>query len=197
MEGLALQRSRDRRRCAKAVVPFAPSSVSRDLGESRTEMDALADLLQRGACAPSKRLRCSLRVLEVMHSRIFAFDRGNMLLHVDEAGVGTAASARSLLWPRVQEMGLEGLLASADRAFIHSSSNRWFCTSCSAAAPPHTVLLSLTQHDRLKQPWETPHAYRSHLRFPIFSHIKCVTAVCVSSHRNKYRTMLTIITMGH
>src|SRR5690348_17739969 len=66
----------------------ARGASSRDaFGELAGEINALADLLQKQRVRSLEATALLARILEVMHSPLFAFDRDNVLQLVNEAGV--------------------------------------------------------------------------------------------------------------
>ena len=107
----------------------ARGAGSRDaLGELAAEVNALADLLQKQRVRSLEATALLARILEVMHSPLFAFDRENVLQLVNEAGVQLLGIPHARCFGRTaRELGLENLLASPDQS-IHSfgsKPNRW------------------------------------------------------------------------
>jgi nitrogen fixation/metabolism regulation signal transduction histidine kinase len=125
----------------------ARGAGSRDaLGELATEVNALADLLQKQRVRSLEATALLARILEVMHTPLFAFDRSDSLQLINQAGVQflnrseAHAMGRSAL-----ELGLEKLLAAPDQS-IHSfpsASTRWLLRKAAFRqdGAPHTLLL--------------------------------------------------------
>src|ERR1017187_2877210 len=115
-------------------------------GELAAEVNALADLLQKQRVRSLEATALLARILEVMHSPIFAFDRDNVLQLVNDAGVQLLGVPHARCFGRTaRELSLEYLLAAPDQS-IHSfgtKPNRWLLRK--AAFPqdgaPHTLLL--------------------------------------------------------
>ncbi|HWT65701.1 MAG TPA: HAMP domain-containing protein, partial [Terracidiphilus sp.] len=98
------------------------------LGELAGEVNALADLLQKQRVRSLEATALLARILEVMHSPLFAFDRDEVLQLVNDAGVQLLGVPHARCFGRTaSELGLEDLLASADQT-VHSfgsKPNRW------------------------------------------------------------------------
>ena len=115
-------------------------------GELAGEVNALADLLQKQRVRSLEATALLARILEVMHSPLFAFDRDNVLQLVNEAGVQLLGIPHARCYGRTaRELGLESLLASADQS-IHSfgsKPNRWLLRKAAfrQEGAPHTLLL--------------------------------------------------------
>ncbi|HTB97103.1 MAG TPA: ATP-binding protein [Terracidiphilus sp.] len=115
-------------------------------GELAGEVNALADLLQKQRVRSLEATALLARILEVMHSPLFAFDRDNVLQLVNEAGVQLLGIPNARCFGRTaRELGLEGLLASADQS-IHSfgsKPNRWLLRKAAfrQEGAPHILLL--------------------------------------------------------
>lgn len=115
-------------------------------GELAGEVNALADLLQKQRVRSLEATALLARILEVMHSPLYAFDRENVLQLVNEAGVQLLGIPHSRCFGRTaRELGLEGLLASPDQS-IHSfgtKPNRWLLRKAAFRqdGAPHTLLL--------------------------------------------------------
>src|SRR5579863_5381805 len=89
-------------------------------GELAGGVNALADLLQRQRVRSLEATALLARILEVMHSPLFAFDRDNVLQLVNNAGVQLLGRPHARCFGHsARELGLEDLLASADQT-IHS-----------------------------------------------------------------------------
>jgi nitrogen fixation/metabolism regulation signal transduction histidine kinase len=116
------------------------------LGELASEVNALADLLQKQRVRSLEATALLARILEVMHSPIFAFDRDNVLQLVNDAGVQLLGLAHARCIGRTaRELGLEHLLAAPDQS-IHSfgaKPNRWLLRKAAFRqdGAPHTLLL--------------------------------------------------------
>src|SRR5580698_10851645 len=115
-------------------------------GELAGEVNALADLLQKQRVRSLEATALLARILEVMHSPLFAFDRENQLQLVNEAGVQLLGIPHARAFGRTaRDLGLEGLLASPDQS-IHSfggKSTRWLLRKAvfRQDGAPHTLLL--------------------------------------------------------
>jgi two-component system nitrogen regulation sensor histidine kinase NtrY len=125
----------------------ARGASSRDaLGELAAEINALADLLQKQRVRNLEATALLARILEVMHSPLYAFDRENVLQLVNEAGVQLLGIPHARCFGRTsRELGLENLLASPDQS-IHSfgsKPNRWLLRKAAFRqdGAPHTLLL--------------------------------------------------------
>ncbi len=125
----------------------ARGAASRDaLGELAAEINALADLLQKQRVRSLEATALLARILEVMHSPIFAFDRDNVLQLVNDAGVQLLGIPHARCFGRTaRELNLEYLLAAPDQS-IHSfgaKPNRWLLRKAAFRqdGAPHTLLL--------------------------------------------------------
>ena len=100
------------------------------------------------------------RILEVMHSPIFAFDRENVLQLVNDAGVQLLGLPHARCFGRTaRELGLEYLLASPDQS-IHSfgsKPNRWLLRKAAFRqdGAPHTLLLLADVSQPLREEEQT------------------------------------------
>jgi nitrogen fixation/metabolism regulation signal transduction histidine kinase len=116
------------------------------LAELAGEINALADLLQKQRVRSLEATALLARILEVMHSPLFAFDRDSVLQLVNEAGVHLLGIPHARCFGRTaRELGLEGLLASPDQS-IHSfgsKPNRWLLRRAGFRQDgrPHVLLL--------------------------------------------------------
>src|SRR5580658_3540875 len=116
------------------------------LGELAGEINALADLLQRQRVRSLEATALLARILEVMHSPLFAFDRENQLQLVNNAGVQLLNRPHARAFGHsARELGLSDLLASGDQT-IHSFNgkpNRWLLRKASFRQDGrrHTLLL--------------------------------------------------------
>ena len=116
------------------------------LGELAAEVNALADLLQKQRVRSLEATALLARILEVMQSPIFAFDRGHALQLVNDAGVRLLGLPHARCFGRTAgELGLDGLIAAPD-ATIHSfgvKTDRWLLRKAAFRQDgmPHTLLL--------------------------------------------------------
>ncbi|HEX3893402.1 MAG TPA: ATP-binding protein [Terracidiphilus sp.] len=116
------------------------------LGELAAEVNALADLLQRQRVRSLEATALLARILEVMHSPLYAFDRENVLQLVNEAGVQLLGIPHARAFGRTaRDLGLENLLGAPDQS-IHSfgsKPNRWLMRKAAFRqdGAPHTLLL--------------------------------------------------------
>jgi two-component system nitrogen regulation sensor histidine kinase NtrY len=116
------------------------------LGELATEVNALADLLQKQRVRSLEATALLARILEVMHAPLFAFDREDLLQLVNTAGVQLLGRPYARCFGRTaRELGLETLLAAADQT-IHSFGSkptRWLLRKAvfRQDGRPHTLLL--------------------------------------------------------
>ena len=125
----------------------ARGAASKDpLGELASEINALADLLQKQRVRSLEATALLARILEVMHAPLFAFDRENLLQLVNNAGIELLGRpyARSF-GHTASELGLEALLAAPDQS-IHSFGSkpaRWLLRKAAFRQDglPHTLLL--------------------------------------------------------
>lgn len=115
-------------------------------GELAAEVNALADLLQKQRVRSLEATALLARILEVMHSPLYAFDRENVLQLVNEAGVQLLGIPHARCFGRTaRDLGLEALLASPDQS-VHSFGNRpnrWLLRKAAFRqdGAPHTLLL--------------------------------------------------------
>jgi nitrogen fixation/metabolism regulation signal transduction histidine kinase len=116
------------------------------LGELATEVNALADLLQKQRVRSLEATALLARILEVMHAPLFAFDRNDLLQLVNDAGVKLLGRPHARCFGHTaRELGLEELLAAPDQT-IHSfgaKSTRWLLRKAAFRqdGAPHTLLL--------------------------------------------------------
>jgi two-component system, NtrC family, nitrogen regulation sensor histidine kinase NtrY len=116
------------------------------MGELATEINALADLLQKQRVRSLEATALLARILEVMHSPLFAFDRENRLRLVNSAGLKLLDRPYSrCLDHSAAELGLEELLAAPDESIrsFRSTSARWLLrrTTFRQDGRPHTLLV--------------------------------------------------------
>lgn len=122
------------------------AGTSDPLGELAAEINALADLLQKQRVRSLEATALLARILEVMHSPLFAFDRDDVLQLVNDAGVQLLGIPHARAFGRTaRELGLEALLASPDQS-IHSFGsrpNRWLMRKAvfRQDGAPHVLLL--------------------------------------------------------
>ena len=115
-------------------------------GELASEVNALADLLQKQRVRSLEATALLARILEVMHAPLFAFDRDDLLQLVNNAGVKLLGLTHARSFGHTaRELGLEELLAAADQS-IHSfgaRSTRWLLRKAvfRQDGAPHTLLL--------------------------------------------------------
>ena len=90
------------------------------LGELAAEVNALADLLQKQRVRSLEATALLARILEVMHTPLFAFDREDTLQLVNNAGLKLLGLPHARCFGRgARELGLEDLLRAPDQT-IHS-----------------------------------------------------------------------------
>src|SRR4051794_1933001 len=125
----------------------ARGANSRDpLGELATEINALADLLQKQRVRSLEATALLARILEVMHAPLFAFDRENVLQLVNVAGTQLLQRPYARCFGHsAAELGMDVLLAAPDQS-IHSfgpTPARWLLrkTTFRQDGRPHTLLL--------------------------------------------------------
>jgi nitrogen fixation/metabolism regulation signal transduction histidine kinase len=125
----------------------ARGAGSRDaLGELATEVNLLADLLQKQRVRSLEATALLARILEVMHAPLYAFDREDVLQLVNTAGTQLLNRPYARCFGHsAHELGLEDLLKSADQT-IHSfgdKATRWLLrkTTFRQEGIPHTLLL--------------------------------------------------------
>jgi two-component system nitrogen regulation sensor histidine kinase NtrY len=115
-------------------------------GELASEVNALADLLQKQRVRSLEATALLGRILEVMHAPLFAFDREMVLQLVNNAGAKLLGLPHARCFGRsASELGLEELLSAADQS-IHSfgsKSTRWLLRKAvfRQDGVPHTLLL--------------------------------------------------------
>jgi nitrogen fixation/metabolism regulation signal transduction histidine kinase len=116
------------------------------IAELAAEVNALADLLQKQRVRSLEATALLARILEVMHSPIFAFDREDTLQLVNNAGVKLLGQTHARCSGRsARELGLDALLAAPDQS-IHtfaSKPTRWLLRKAvfRQDGVPHTLLL--------------------------------------------------------
>jgi len=116
------------------------------LSELAAEVNALADLLQKQRVRSLEATALLARILEVMHTPLFAFDRDNLLQLVNDAGARLLGLPYARCFGRsARELNLESLLAAPDQS-IHSfgaKPSRWLLRKAAFRqdGAPHTMLL--------------------------------------------------------
>jgi nitrogen fixation/metabolism regulation signal transduction histidine kinase len=116
------------------------------LGELAWEVNALADLLQKQRVRSLEATALLARILEVMHTPLFAFDREDRLQLVNDAGALLLGLPHARCFGRsAGELNLENLLAAPDQT-IHSfgaKPSRWLLRKAAFRqdGAPHTMLL--------------------------------------------------------
>jgi two-component system, NtrC family, nitrogen regulation sensor histidine kinase NtrY len=125
----------------------ARGASTRDaLGELATEVNALANLLQKQRVRSLEATALLGRILEVMHAPLYAFDRENVLQLVNAAGTQLLGRPYARCFGHsAAELGLEDLLRAHDQT-IHSFGERptrWLLrkTGFRQDGAPHTLLL--------------------------------------------------------
>ena len=126
----------------------APDAV----GELASEVNALADLLQKQRVRSLEATALLARILEVMHAPLFAFDRDETLQLVNNAGLKLLGLPNARSFGRsARQLGLDVLLRAPDQT-IHSFSAdeksgtgkaRWLLRKASfrQEGAPHTLLV--------------------------------------------------------
>jgi len=116
------------------------------LGELATEINALADLMQKQRVRSLEATALLARILEVMHAPLFAFDRENLLQLVNNAGLNLLGLPYARAFGRsARELGIEDLLGVADQTIyaFTGKPTRWLLrkTAFRQDGVPHTLLL--------------------------------------------------------
>lgn len=116
------------------------------LGELAGEVNALADLLQKQRVRSLEATALLARMLEVMHTPLFAFDRNGELQLVNEAGLKLLAlPSTRCLGRSAAELGLDHLLRAPNQSIhtLGSGSVRWLLGTAvfRQEGMPHTLLL--------------------------------------------------------
>ena len=110
------------------------------------EINALADLLQKQRVRSLEATALLARILEVMHSPLFAFDRDDQLQLVNNSGLKLLGLSHARSFGRsARELGLEELLAAPDQS-IHSfgaKPTRWLLRTAAFRqdGAPHRMIL--------------------------------------------------------
>jgi nitrogen fixation/metabolism regulation signal transduction histidine kinase len=128
------------------------ASAQDALGELASEINHLADLLQRQRVRSLEATALLARILEVMHAPLFAFDRDNTLQLVNDAGLKLLELPHARCFGRTaSELGLEFLLNAQDQSTHtlnfgekpHTAQTSWLLRKASFRqnGAPHTILL--------------------------------------------------------
>ena len=133
------------------------------LGELATEINALADLLQKQRVRSLEATALLARILEVMHTPLFAFDRHDRLQLASNAGVQLLGRPQARCYNQsASELGLQELLAAPDQT-THSfgaKPTRWLLRKAAFRqdGAPHTLLLladvSLPLQEEEQRSWK-------------------------------------------
>jgi nitrogen fixation/metabolism regulation signal transduction histidine kinase len=133
------------------------------LGEVAAEVNALADLLQKQRVRSLEATALLARILEVMHTPLFAFDRNDRLQLANNAGAELLGMAQARCFGRsASELKLDALLAANDQT-IHSfgvKPSRWLLRKAAFRqdGAPHTLLLladvSLPLQEEEQRSWK-------------------------------------------
>jgi two-component system, NtrC family, nitrogen regulation sensor histidine kinase NtrY len=127
------------------------------LGELATEINALADLMQKQRVRSLESTALLARILEVMHAPLFAFDREELLQLVNNAGLKLLGLPYVRCFGRpARELGLDDLLGMPDQAiyaFPAAPSTRWLLRKAVFRQDgiPHTLLLLADVSQPLKE----------------------------------------------
>jgi Signal transduction histidine kinase involved in nitrogen fixation and metabolism regulation len=122
------------------------------LGELASEINLLADLLQRQRVRSLEATALLARILEVMHAPLFAFDRENTLQLVNDAGLKLLGLPHARSFGRTAaELGMEFLLHAPDQSTHtirfgqkqQAAQTSWLLRRASfrQEGAPHTILL--------------------------------------------------------
>jgi nitrogen fixation/metabolism regulation signal transduction histidine kinase len=116
------------------------------LGELSSEINALADLLQRQRVRSLEATALLARILEVMHAPLFAFDRNDRLRLVNSAGMKILDRPQARCMDRTAtELGLNHLLAAPDESMhaFGDTYRRWLLRKASFRqdGAPHVLLV--------------------------------------------------------
>jgi two-component system nitrogen regulation sensor histidine kinase NtrY len=127
------------------------------MGELATEINALADLMQKQRVRSLESTALLARILEVMHAPLFAFDREDLLQLVNNAGLKLLGLPYVRCFGRpARELGLDDLLGMPDQAiyaFPAAPSTRWLLRKAVFRQDgiPHTLLLLADVSQPLKE----------------------------------------------
>lgn len=128
------------------------ASAQDALGELASEVNLLADLLQRQRVRSLEATALLARILEVMHAPLFAFDREDTLQLVNDAGLKLLGLPHSRCFGRTAgELGIEFLLKAPDQSThtfkfgprSQAGQSSWLLRKASfrQEGAPHTILL--------------------------------------------------------
>jgi nitrogen fixation/metabolism regulation signal transduction histidine kinase len=122
------------------------ASTGDALGELATEINALADLLQKQRVRSLEATALLARILEVMHAPLFAFDRENRLRLVNSAGLKLLNRPYArCLDHSATELQLDDLLSAPDESIrqFGATPARWLLRRASFRqdGAPHTLLV--------------------------------------------------------
>jgi two-component system, NtrC family, nitrogen regulation sensor histidine kinase NtrY len=127
------------------------------LGELATEINALADLLQRQRVRSLEATALLARILEAMHAPLYAFDREDLLQLVNNAGLKLLGLPYARCFGRsARALGLEVLLKMPDQSiysFPDAATTRWLLRKAvfRQDGVPHTLLLLADVSQPLKE----------------------------------------------
>jgi nitrogen fixation/metabolism regulation signal transduction histidine kinase len=139
------------------------------LGELAWEVNALADLLQKQRVRSLEATALLARILEVVDTPLFAFDRNQRLQLASDAGVRLLGLPHARCFgSSAQEVGLDKLLAAPDQTIHTFSANqsssasptRWLLRKAAfrQEGAPHTLLLladvSLPLQEEEQRSWK-------------------------------------------
>jgi two-component system, NtrC family, nitrogen regulation sensor histidine kinase NtrY len=116
------------------------------LGELSTEINALADLLQKQRVRSLEATALLARILEVMQAPLFAFDRWNRLRLVNSAGLKLLDRPYArCIEHSADELGMEELLSAPDESIrtFGATAARWLSRKATfrQEGAPHTLLV--------------------------------------------------------
>lgn len=116
------------------------------LSELASEVNALADLLQKQRVRSLEATALLARILEVMHAPLFAFDRDNVLRLVNEAGLRMLGLPHARCYGRTAgDLGLSALLEAPDQSIhmLGRRATRWLLRKAAFRqdGAPHMLLL--------------------------------------------------------
>ncbi len=122
------------------------ASTGDALGELATEINALADLLQKQRVRSLEATALLARILEVMHAPLFAFDRENRLRLVNSAGLKLLNRPYArCLDHSATELQLDELISAPDESIrqFGATPARWLLRRASFRQDgvPHTLLV--------------------------------------------------------
>ncbi len=116
------------------------------VGELAAEVNALADLLQKQRVRSLEATALLARMLEVMHTPLFAFDRDDTLQLVNNAGLKLLGLPNARCFGHsARDLGLEDLLRAPDQTIHSFSADQKSATGQKPAAGPARWLLRKAQ----------------------------------------------------